>query len=446
MFPADDPSVALPANPRLFPPPMSKLTVEDLTPRRLPGLLYQVFSSFFLAMWVLVFMTLVTLFGTLYQVDHGLFAAKQKYFHSWFLVHRLGDGIVMPDSLKWLGSLPVPLPGGFLLMLLLTINLSIGALGKVKKRLKGAGMLVAHFGMIFLLVSGFVTHFFGTDGYMALYEGQSGSRVESYRSWQLEILPLDEDGAAEKALVIPPSRLEGLRPEDRRVFRSEDLPFEVEVTGYAPNGVPVPVSAPVASQATGPEVDGFRILAQRASKEAEQNLPALVAYFRPKSGGEPVATILSARSANFDPREFPMAFGFEVDGRPFAARLVKETWEVPFEVRLDQFIFERHPGVSMARNYESRIVRVEDGAEQRVEIKMNEPMRHAGFTFFQESFGPADAKPGEPMYSQFAVANNPADQWPLWSLVITGFGLMAHFLIKLFEHTSRPRKAAAAAA
>ena len=37
---------------------------------------------------------------------------------------------------------------------------------------------------------------------------------------------------------------------------------------------------------------------------------------------------------------------------------------------------------------------------------MNEPMRYAGYTFFQESFGPAGAQPGDVMFSQFAVANN----------------------------------------
>ena len=67
-------------------------------------------------------------------------------------------------------------------------------------------------------------------------------------------------------------------------------------------------------------------------------------------------------------------------------------------------------------------------------------MRYAGFTFFQESFGPANASPGDRMYSQFAVANNPADQWPLVALIITGIGLAIHFVIKLFEFTGRAKR------
>ncbi|MCB1077193.1 MAG: cytochrome c biogenesis protein ResB, partial [Verrucomicrobiae bacterium] len=377
---------------------MSQITADEFQWSKLPRFLFKALSSYWLATAVLVFMTIVTLFGTLYQVDHGLFAAKQRFFHSWIITYKLG------------GNLPIPiLPGGLLLMTLLTLNLVIGAILKVKKRARGIGMLIAHFGMIFLLVSGFVTFAFNREGYMALYEGQTGARVESYRKWQIEILPLDDKGEASKALTIPYHDIETIDEGEQRVFLSNDLPFDVVLSGYVKNAIPMPVGAPMAAQATGREIDGYKLLVQPPSKEAEQNQPAVIATFRPKEGGgEPVETFLSARSANFDPREGAMAFGFEIGGKRYAARMVKENWPVPFTVRLDKFIFERHPGVSMARNYESRVSRIENGEERPLEIKMNQPMRYGGFTFFQESFGPANARPGDAMYSQFAVHNNPA--------------------------------------
>jgi cytochrome c biogenesis protein ResB len=144
-----------------------------------------------------------------------------------------------------------------------------------------------------------------------------------------------------------------------------------------------------------------------------------------------------------------MPFTFEVGGQKYGALLAKRTWVVPFEVQLDEFIFERHPGISTARNYESRITRFEESQpEKPVEIKMNEPMRYAGYTFFQESFGPQGSEPGDEMFSQFAVANNPADQWPLWSLVVTSAGLMLHFVIMLVSYivrsfSSKPKAATA---
>ncbi|MEQ1843210.1 MAG: cytochrome c biogenesis protein ResB, partial [Verrucomicrobiales bacterium] len=156
---------------------------------------------------------------------------------------------------------------------------------------------------------------------------------------------------------------------------------------------------------------------------------------------------LWAGSYRFDPKEKPMPFTFTVGDQLYGALLIKKSWTVPFELRLDEFVFERHPGVSMARNYESRVTRIEASEpDKALEIKMNEPMRHAGYTFFQESFGPSGSQPGDEMFSQFAVANNPADQWPLWALIINGIGLGIHFVIMLVNFTTRSRNKQAHAA
>ncbi len=392
-----------------------------------PRHLYRFFTSFKLATVVLVLMTLVTLLGTLGQVDNGLHAAKVKYFHSFVFAEKIF-------------GIPVILPGGLLLMVVLFVNMTLGAIVKVRKRWRGAGLLISHFGMLMLLAGGFITWAFSTDGYMALYPGMSSNRVESYREWQLEIVPLSEDGVAEEAWIYPAKSLETMRPDEQRVIQTEALPFDVVINGYAKNATPIPVSAPMAAGVTGKEIDGFKLSPQKHSKEAEQNLPGAFVEFRPRDGGDPIEAILWAGSYRFDPREKPMPFTFTVGDQLYGALLVKKSWTVPFTVRLDEFIFERHPGIMTARNYESRVTRFEDShPDVALEIKMNEPMRHAGYTFFQESFGPSGSQPGDEMFSQFAVANNPADQWPLWALIITGIGLGIHFVIMLVQFTTRSR-------
>ncbi len=399
----------------------------DWSPSQWPRLLYRFFTSFKLATVVLILMTVVTLLGTLGQVDNGLHAAKVKYFHSFVFAEKIF-------------GIPVLLPGGLLLMIVLFINMTLGAIVKVRKRWKGAGLLVSHFGMLMLLAGGFITWAFSTDGYMALYPGMETNRVESYREWQLEVIPLSEDGVAEEAWIYPAKFLETMRPDEQRVIKAESLPFDVVINGYAKNATPIPVSAPMAAKVSGKEIDGFKLSPQKNSKEAEQNLPGAYVEFRPRDGGDPIEGILWAGSYRFDPREKPMPFTFTVGEQLYGALLVKKSWTVPFTVRLDEFIFERHPGIMTARNYESRVTRIEESEpDTALEIKMNEPMRHAGYTFFQESFGPSGSQPGDEMFSQFAVANNPADQWPLWALCITGVGLGIHFVIMLVNFTTRSR-------
>lgn len=403
----------------------------DWSPSNWPKLLYQFFTSFKVATAIFVLMTIVTLLGTLAQVDQGLYAAKVKYFHSFFFTDKIF-------------GIPVLLPGGLLLMLVLFVNMTLGAIVKVKKRWKGLGPLISHFGMLMLLAGGFVTWAFGTDGYMALYPGMSSNRVESYRNWQLEVFPLDENGQAKQSWILPSDELQSIRVDEQRSYDADGLPFNVVVNGFTKNATPIPVTANGASDATGKEIDGFKLAPQKAAKEAEQNLPGAYVAFDPDGAGESVEAILWAGSYRFDPKEDPMPFQFTVDDQKYGALLAKKSWQVPFDVQLDEFIFERHPGVSTARNFESRVTRFEEEEKTSLEIKMNEPMRYAGYTFFQESFGPPDGKPGE-MFSQFAVANNPADQWPLWALVVTTIGLGIHFCVMLIDFIVRSRKKTSAA-
>lgn len=399
----------------------------DWSPKNWLRLLYDFFSSFKLATAILIFITLVTLLGTLGQVDHGLHAAKEKYFHSFYFVERFGP-------------VPVVLPGGLLLMILLFVNMVVGAIIRVKKRWKGVGLLISHLGILMLLVGGFVTWAFSTDGFMALYPGMSSDRVESYRDWQLEIVPLTAEGKGEKAWIYPSRQFESLRPGEERTLDASELPFTVVVSDYSKNTHPIPISAPMASQVQAPEVNGYKLAVNTPSKEAEQNLPGCYLTIQPRKGGDSIRAILWAASYRFDPKEKSMPFTFTVDGQLYAALLCKKSWTVPFTVKLDRFDFSRHPGVMMARSYESLITRSQgDHTDKQVEIKMNEPMRYAGFTFFQESFGPAGAQPGDDMFSQFAVANNPADQWPLYALIVVAFGLSLHFLLMLFQFIVRSR-------
>jgi len=107
---------------------------------------------------------------------------------------------------------------------------------------------------------------------------------------------------------------------------------------------------------------------------------------------------------------------------------------MPFEVKLDKFTADFHPGTSRPEKFISDIRRVENGQESELRIQMNEPMRYEGLTFFQASYGPPGAKPGEPMYSVFEVVKNPADKWPEYSLYVVAFGMLVTFLTKLGGH------------
>ncbi len=55
---------------------------------------------------------------------------------------------------------------------------------------------------------------------------------------------------------------------------------------------------------------------------------------------------------------------------------------------------------------------------------------------------PPDARPGDRLYSMFQVVKNPADHWPLYSLIVSSIGLGIHFLTKLFRFLNRSSRPA----
>jgi cytochrome c biogenesis protein ResB len=126
----------------------------------------------------------------------------------------------------------------------------------------------------------------------------------------------------------------------------------------------------------------------------------------------------------------------EHEGRVFTIDMRKRLWPMPFTVRLDEFIADFHPGTSRPAKFISKITRIENGGEARHTIQMNEPMRYEGLTFFQASYGPPGAGPGDRMYSVFEIVRNPADHWPEYSLYIVTFGMLVTFLTKLFAFLS----------
>ena len=72
-------------------------------------------ASYGLAVVLLFFLALLTFLGTLAQVQMGLYEAQKKYFESFYVVHEFWD-------------IPVLLPGAYLLMALLFVNLLLGAI------------------------------------------------------------------------------------------------------------------------------------------------------------------------------------------------------------------------------------------------------------------------------------------------------------------------------
>jgi hypothetical protein len=388
-------------------------------PRTVLGRAVGILGSFGLAVVVLLLLTLLVLAGTFAQRSKALFDVQRDYFESIVVIEKVA-------------GLPVPLPGGVPLLGLLFVNLFVGGVIRIRKGRGTAGILVAHLGILTLLLGGFVESLWSDKGHMRVWEGESAGAFQSYYDWEIAV---DRRGGAapRREYVLPNDRIEDAEGGRDVRFRHRDLPFDVVVSGWARNSTPKVAKASERSVA----VDGLLLESLRLEDEnAEANVPgALVTLVSKKDGSR-------ERGLLWGMQDGPWVV--ERDGVEYAFDLRPQRWTLPFTIHLKEFVKRDHPGTSMPAEYSSYVTMVEGGVARDVHITMNEPLRHRGYTLYQSSFGPPNDPSPRRWYSGFAVSRNPSDRVPIIACAIIAVGLLWHFLRRLVLHIlAQTRRAAA---
>lgn len=393
----------------------------------------RLFSSIGLGCVLFVLLLLLTFLGTLEQARFGLFETQKRYFESLIAWHPIGN---------W----EVPLPGVYLLMILLSVNILLGGILRLRRRPSHIGLFIIHAGILFLLFGGLITFLMADDGQITLSSGQTASSFSSYHEWELVIVdssPADHN----REYIVPEKSFSSVGPGRQRLFRIAGLPYDLELSGYAKNARVVPG----ALSEQGGDKEMF-ISPLQPEKQAESNFPALSVMLKKPQTGEKQNEILWGgafyRQNVQDPRtgvvrqEVAIAdsrqpLAIDADGKKWQLSLRRRQWQFPFVLTLKKFTRELHPGTSKASNFQSDVILQENGENQNRTVRMNEPLRHRGYTFFQASFH-EDPQTGA-LSSTFAVVHNPADHFPLYSLIIITFGMFLHFGVRLMQHLKTER-------
>jgi hypothetical protein len=364
-------------------------------------------SSYGLAAVLFLFLFLLTYLGTIEQAEHGLYLTQKKYFESVYLLHNVGP-------------ISVPLPGVYLLLIMLFVNVLLGGVLRLRRGVSQIGILIAHCGMLVLLIGGFVTFKYSFNGHMTLFEGQRSNAVRSYHDWELVIRGAAPNSQG-KEYVIPGQDFVSAEGERLARFTSTEMPFDLTISNFAPNAEPR-LEAPL-FPADYPVVDGVYLEPLPQEKQNERNVAGAYVTLSDKSSGDGQTMVIWGLQR--EPARF--TFGEQ----PWSVDLRRKEWSIPFTISLNKFTRELYPGTRMPKAFESEVTKIEEGSQQRVKIAMNQPLRHEGFTFYQASWGPQDAGPNDPLFSTFAVVKNPADKFPLYSCIIITLGMLVHFSFKL---------------
>ena len=353
------------------------------------------FVSLKLTVALLLFGMVLIFAATIDQVNLGIWAVQEKYFHSFVVYVPLGRAVI-----------PV-FPGGYTLGGFLLLNLIAAHVYRFAFTWRKLGIQLSHAGLILLLVGELISGLWQRDYHMRLNEGETKNYAESYRDNELVLI--DGSNAAYDEVVAIPERLLA----KKHSIQHPKLPFRLVTKTYYPNSLLQARKATAGADSTRNPADagfGERVVAVPQPvtyRPNESNTPtAFVEILGPKG---PVGTYLVST-------QIVMPQEFTVEGRSWKIALRATRAYQPFSLTLLKFSHDRYAGTEIPKNFSSRLrLGTPGGGDDReVLIYMNNPLRYAGLTYYQAGFENNDRT------TILQVVRNPS-----WILPYVACGLMS---------------------
>ena len=374
-------------------------------------------ASLKLTVVLLVLSMLLVLLGTLEQVHWGVWHIQKEYFSSWFCFYPM-------DQTK---PLNMPLPGGFLIGALLIVNLGFAHFRHFKASVKHLGISMIHAGLLLLLAGGFVTAVYQEESAMVIPEGEQRNYSEAFR--EFEITVIEKTAGGDQVTAIPDALLRTLSPKNNALTLS-GTPFTLNVQTYHTNAM-------LRAKSQMPEATEVKV-SQGIGAKSALALKAQPESFDDNAGNSPVAIVELTASGKslgnwiLNPgisESFP-AQSFVHDGKNYEIGFRRTRHYLPFTLKLNKFTHEKYPGTNTPRRFASDVTLSEGSQSLNYNISMNQPLRHAGLTFFQSSFG--STREGKDL-SVLQVVRNPGAWIPYVSVGIMSLGLLWHFGFSLLR-------------
>ena len=387
-------------------------------------------ASLKLTVFLLVLSMILVLLGTLEQVHWGVWHVQKVYFSSWICFYPMDPTAAMR----------IPLPAGFTIGALLMLNLGFAHFRHFKATTAKIGISMIHAGLLLLLGGGFVTAIYQEESAMIIPEGEKRNYSEAFR--EFEIALVEKSPAGETVVAIPDSILRDLAakglPADVEL---PDTPYTLVIQTYHPNAMIRAKSqmpdglALKATQGIGAPTELAYKPLPESYDDNRPNAPTAIVELKTKDKSLGIWVLNLNLTESFPAQTFVDA------GKTYDLSLRRTRHYVPFTVQLDKFTHEKYPGTETPRRFASDVQIKEGESSFAYNISMNQPLRHAGLTFFQSSFG--NTKDGKSL-SVLQVVRNPGWLLPYISVTMMSLGLIWHFGFSLLRFL-RGRAAKAAA-
>lgn len=373
----------------------------DILPARLRAPLQGVWKtagSLEFAIAALVLLMADVVLCTLDQVPLGTFQAVQRDIRSLFIWWSPQRGLPLPVF-----------PGGGLVGFMLLAGLVVNFVDRFRWEWRKSGILLAHTGLVLLVLGEFMTGFFAVETQMAIEEGQTANYTENGREMELALVDAG-DPKTDTVFAVPESLLAPGRELSLPVW-----PFRLVVREFHHNSTLSRLGPGEKGAATMGV--GASLSVRSAPPPSTDESPVTSAVVEVLEQGAPRGTWLVSNGLGA-----PQAFVSE--GRTYRFEMRPRRRYLPYAITLKDFRREMYPGTDVPKSFSS-LVRLDDparGESRDVLIYMNNPLRYGGKAFYQASFGKDDK------LSVLQVVDNPGWLIPYAACLLVGAGLLVQFL------------------
>jgi hypothetical protein len=301
---------------------------------------------FYLLIWLMVLLAA----GTISEKYIGLYLAQKIFFASYVI---------------WIGGI-IPSPGGYTTLTLIFFNL-LAKLISENWTMQKAGTLVTHCGALLLLLGGFLTAAFSTEGSVVIEPGQSSGYVEDYHRHELAVT----DGKTET--VFNANDL-----AQGQKLGGTSLPFTISTEQLCDNCV----ITQRAAQVTDGSVHGMLVANDMQpvpiAPDDAKNIPGII--YRITGAGADKDGLY----ALFE--DMPITQHLAIGDKTYSFDFRRERRALPFEIDLVKFDKQLYPGTDKPRAFQSDVIVKDGDLNWHSLITMNHPLRYKGYTFYQSSF------------------------------------------------------------
>lgn len=347
----------------------------------------QVVGSLKITIVLIALLSIVVVWGTFYQVDHGIYAAQKRFFESWFFVELL----------------IIPLPGIKTIIALLSINLIASGVRIFSFKIEKLGILLMHVGTAILIAGSGIAASMINESTITLAEGESTSVALKSHEWQISLFQKKEGTFTSLGSGIFSKFKKG------QLIQFHNSGVNLKILELYTN-----------CSADGSNPHHIESLQYQSIQKDGNNVPGAVVTVCGTDGSSEVSKMILYGGSS-------MPSITTLNSDTIVGVLQPMQVSLPLNIQLLKFTHEFHPGTGNARSYQSQVAVKNSEVNRTAVISMNRPFRYKTVSFYQTGY----SQDGDKVVSTLTVVDNPVRFIPYLSSIIVIAGLFYHFIFAL---------------